>query len=100
MDFNFPMLVVIIAFVMMLFLNIYFRVKVFKHYKILVQNRVDFSVKDLIDIDKIKKEVVPKYPHVEHDIVAFVTHIRNSILIAFFLLLLITACWFILHQTR
>jgi hypothetical protein len=91
---------IIIIFICMLFLNVYFRVKVFKHYKVLVENRVDISVKDLLDVTKIKNEVAPKYPHLADHIVAFSTNIRNSILIVFGLLILIIIGWAILkyHQ--
>ncbi|HOY13422.1 MAG TPA: hypothetical protein PLY70_09790 [Saprospiraceae bacterium] len=90
--------VVILAFLGLLFINIYFRVKVFKYYKVLVDNRVDIEVKDLLDIEKIKNVVVPKYPHLETEILAFVTNIRRSVILAFVLLILIALCWSILYR--
>ncbi|MFZ1788693.1 MAG: hypothetical protein WAT92_10290 [Saprospiraceae bacterium] len=90
--------VVILAFLGLLFINIYFRVKVFKYYKILVDNRVDIEVKDLLDIQKIKNIVVPKYPHLETEILAFVNNIRRSVILAFILLVLIALCWSILYR--
>ncbi|MBK8390796.1 MAG: hypothetical protein IPL23_16600 [Saprospiraceae bacterium] len=90
--------VVILAFLGLLFINIYFRVKVFKYYKILVDNRVDIEVKDLLDIQKIKNIVVPKYPHLETEILAFVNNIRRSVILAFILLVLIALGWSILYR--
>ena len=90
--------VVILAFLGLLFINIYFRVKVFKYYKILVDNRVDIEVKDLLDIQKIKNIVVPQYPHLETEIPAFVNNIRRSVILAFILLVLIALCWSILYR--
>ncbi|MBK8635365.1 MAG: hypothetical protein IPN72_18065 [Saprospiraceae bacterium] len=90
--------VVMLAFLGLLFINIYFRVKVFKYYKILVDNRVDIEVKDLLDIQKIKNIVVPKYPHLETEILAFVNNIRRSVILAFILLVLIALGWSILYR--
>lgn len=89
--------IIVLAFVAMLILNIYFRVKVLKHYKALVQNRVEFEVKDILDIRKLKEEVVPRYPHMENDIVSFAQNIRNSILLAVGMIILIALCWSILY---
>lgn len=90
--------IVILAFVSMLILNLYFRLKVFKYYKILVENRVEIDVKDLLDTEKIKSQVVPRYPHLEEPILAFVNNIRKSVMLAFFLLVLIAICWSILYR--
>ncbi len=78
-------------FVAMLFVNVYFRVKVLKSYKKLVQQRVEFGVKDILNKEKIEKEVIPKYPHAAQDIRDFTTHIRNSIKMGTVLIVLITA---------
>jgi hypothetical protein len=100
MEYNIAIGLVITAFVMMLFFNIYFRVKVFKYYKILVENRVQIDVKDLLNINKIKEEVIPRYPKFEKEILAFIYNIRNSIFIAMGLIVVITLCWSILHKYK
>jgi hypothetical protein len=100
MEYSFAIGVVIAAFLLMLFFNIYFRVRVFKYYKILVENRVQIEVRDLLNLEKIKTEVIPKYPKFEQEILAFVMNIRNSIYIAFALIILITICWSILNTYR
>ena len=100
MEYSVAIGVVISAFLLMLFFNIYFRVKVFKYYKILVENRIQIEVKDMLNIDKIKSEVIPKYPKFEKEILAFINNIRNSVYIAFALIVLITICWSILNRYR
>jgi len=82
--------IVVGLFIAMLFLNVYFRVRVFKVYKILVENRVEFGASHIFDKEKMEKEIYPKYPaHREH-IDIFVRHMRYSIKMATVLIALIT----------
>ncbi|MEZ4932568.1 MAG: hypothetical protein R2788_10670 [Saprospiraceae bacterium] len=89
--FNLLTSLIIGLFVAMLFLNVYFRVKVMKSYKKLVQKRVEFGFKDLLNKEKIEREVIPKYPHAEKDIREFTNHIRYSVKMGTVLIVLITA---------
>jgi hypothetical protein len=77
-------------FAAMLFLNIYFRVKVLKAYKILVQNQIDFKAKHVFNSKKMKKEILPLYPQFENEILTFSSHIQYSIRMATVLMVLIT----------
>lgn len=74
----------------MLFLNVYFRAKVLKSYKVLVQNRVEFETKHLLNPQKMKEEVLPKYPEFRDEIETFSNHIRYSLKMATVLIVLIT----------
>lgn len=76
-------------FVAMLFVNVYFRVKVFKVYKTLVQNRVEFSAKHIFNSKLMEKEILPKYPKQAADIKLFSSHIKYSINMASVLIVLI-----------
>ena len=87
-------------FVGMLFLNIYFRVKVFKSYKILVQNQVEFNASHVFNKQKMAAEVYPKYPDLQPEIETFVNHMRYSIKMATVLTALITAFGAILMWYR
>lgn len=87
-------------FVAMLFVNVYFRIKVLKSYKKLVQNRVEFGVKDILNKEKIETEVIPKYPHMKQDILDFTNNIRYSIKMATILIVLITAFGAVLMYYR
>ena len=78
-------------FAAMLFVNFYFRVKVLKSYKKLVQNRVEFGFRDILNREKLEKEVIPKYPHMKEEILDFTNHIRYSIKMGSVLIALITA---------
>ena len=74
----------------MLFLNVYFRVKVFKVYKRLVDNRVEFGAAHLFNDEKMQQEVLSVYPEHEADIRTFVNYMRYSIKMATVLIFLIT----------
>lgn len=89
--FDLLIFLVIGLFVAMLFVNVYFRVKVLKAYKKLVKNRVEFGVKDILNKQKLESEVIPKYPHMRQEILDFSNHIRYSIKMATVLIALITA---------
>lgn len=87
-------------FAAMLFLNVYFRVKVLKTYKVLVQNEVEFSPAHVFNKKKMETEVFPKYPHVQEEIQTFVNHMQYSIRMATVLIALITLFGAILMYYR
>ena len=82
--------IIIGVFIAILFLNIYFRVKVLKVYKKLVQAEVQFDAKDVFNMKRIEEEVIPKYPNHAEDIRTFMNHIRYSVRLASVLITLIT----------
>lgn len=92
--------IIIALFVGMLFLNIYFRVKVFKSYKTLVQNRVEFGAAHIFSPSKMEAEILPRYPNNRDDILTFVNHLRYSIRMATVLIFLITAFGAVLMYFR
>jgi hypothetical protein len=69
-----------------------------KHYKYLVQNRVEFPSKYILDKKKMEEEVLPHYPEHAFHINAFASHIRNSVTLAAGLLLLIAALGYIINR--
>lgn len=92
------MIFIIGFFLALLFLNIYFRVKVMKHYKYLVQNRIEFNAKHILDKHKMETEVLVKYPEHASEIDAFATNIRNSVKIAAAILVLISLLGLIINK--
>ena len=88
---NVLMFLIIGLFLAILFLNVYFRVKVLKVYRKLVQNRVEFKATDIFNKKKLEEEVLPKYPQFKDDIVTFANHIKFSVWCGSVLILLITA---------
>lgn len=81
---------VIGAFVGVLFVNIYFRVKVLKVYKRLVQAEVQFDARDVFNMTHVEEDIIPKYPEQADDIRTFMNHIRYSVRLASVLVALIT----------
>ena len=79
-----------VAFAGMLFVNIYFRVRVLKAYKKLVKARVEFDATDMLNERRID-EIVRRYPQHEQIIRDFTGGIRSSMSIATALIVLITA---------
>jgi hypothetical protein len=84
----------------MLFLNIYFRVRVLRTYKKLVQNRVEFGASHLFNKQKMEEEIMPQYPHMREEIETFVSHIQYSMRMATVLIALITLFGAILMYYR
>ncbi len=78
------------VFAAMLILNFYFRVKVLRAYKKLLQHGVEFDSSHFLSKQKMEKEIYPKYPHLKKDIAAFVQHIQYSVKMATVLIALIT----------
>lgn len=87
-------------FVAMLFVNVYFRIKVLKAYKVLVQNEVEFKAIHVFNKDRMEKEIFPKYPNLTNEISSFAKHIRYSIKMATVLIILITAFGAVLMYFR
>lgn len=92
------MFLIIGIFLALLFLNIYFRVKVLRRYKALVQNNVVFDSSHFFNKKKLEAEVLAKYPASRSDIEIFILHIKRSLLIAVVLVFLITLMGFILKN--
>ncbi len=88
---NFLLFLIIALFLGILFLNVYFRVKVLKIYKKLVQNHVEFKPVHFMDKNRLETEILPKYPDQKADILAFIQHIRFSVSLASVMIFLITA---------
>lgn len=85
-------------FLSLLFLNIYFRVKVLKIYKVLVQNIIEFDLSHIMNSRRLNEEILPKYPNYTNEILGFIGHIRKSVTIAVILVILITVMGFILKK--
>ncbi len=92
--------IVIGLFLAMLFLNVYFRAKVLKVYGVLVRNKVEFGAAHVFNREKLEKEILPKYPQFKQEIETFITHMRYSIRMATWLLMLVTLFGAILMYFR
>lgn len=93
-------IIVLSLFAGMLFVNVYFRVRVLKSYKKLVQNRVEFGAAHVFNQKKMEEEIFPRYPHMKEDIQIFVNHMKYTIKMASVLIVLITLFGAILMYYR
>ena len=82
--------IVIGLFLAMLFVNLYFRAKVLRAYRILVQGRVDFTAAQIMSRQRMEEEIVPAYPEQAQAIRDFSNYLRLSIRMGTVLLFLIT----------
>ncbi|PHK97325.1 hypothetical protein CGL56_16090 [Neolewinella marina] len=82
--------IVIALFVAMLFVNLYFRAKVLRAYRELVQTNVDFTAAQILSQRRMEEEVVTAYPVHATAIRDFGNYLRRSIRMASVLLVLIT----------
>ena len=92
--------IVLGLFVAMLFLNVYFRLRVLRTYRRLVENRVEFGAAHIFNREKMEEEIYPRYPNMRQDIDVFVRHMRYSIRMATVLIALITLFGAILMYFR
>ncbi|OAV43281.1 hypothetical protein [Lewinella sp. 4G2] len=83
--------IVCLLFVAMLAVNIYFRAKVLRAYRLLVQGRVDFTPAQIFSTARVEDEIVPNYPGQEQPIRDFSRYLQLSIKMTTVLMALITA---------
>ena len=98
--YNTLFVIIVAAFIAMLFINIYFRVKVFKHYKYLVQNKIQFNSSHFFSSEKMEAEVLSRYPKHREQILLFVKMIHRSVQLASVLLVVIIAFGYLLLRFR
>lgn len=92
--------VVIVLFLAMLGVNLYFRAKVLRAYRILVRNRVDFTPAQIFSTYRVEHEIIPSYPAQAESIRNFSNYLRRSIQMTTVLMALITAFGGILMYYR
>ncbi|WP_116108761.1 hypothetical protein [Lewinella sp. IMCC34191] len=82
--------IVIVLFLAMLFVNLYFRAKVLRAYRLLIRGRVEFTAGQIMSEKRMEEEIVPAYPEYAQAIRDFGNNLRRSIRMATVLLVLIT----------
>ena len=95
-----PVLVYLVIglFVALLFLQLYFRIRVVKLYRKMVNHEIQFEGKHIFSKRKMEEEILPKYPEHKDDILKFVKEMRFSIQIASLLIILIMVAGLILRS--
>ena len=82
--------IIVALFVAMLAVNLYFRAKVLRAYRILVQTEVDFTAAQILNPRRVEEEIVPAFPAEAEAIRDFSGYLLRSIRMATVLLFLIT----------
>ena len=91
-----PLSVIIIAFICLLLLNVFIRVRVLKIYRKLVSKRIDFSPVHFFNEKKLQAEVLPEYPDESEDIRKFIRLVRFSMIMASIILVVIIVFGYLL----
>lgn len=81
----------------LLFLNLYFRVKILKLYRYLVKNRVEFSPKHMLNNNLLEEEILPVYPQHKSQIQEFISKVKFSFTMASLIFILIVIFGLILR---
>lgn len=84
-------------FVGLFVINIYFRAKVMKAYKYLIQNNIKFSATDILSKSKMENNVLPRYPKHKAEIQNFVDLMKRSLLLSLGVVILILAITMVYH---
>jgi hypothetical protein len=92
------MYMVIGIFFILVMLQFYFRIRVIKVYKKLVQNKVQFDTSHIFSKKKMESEVLTRYPEHKEDILKFVHEMRFSLQVASVLIILIFIAGYILRS--
>ena len=89
---NILLVIVILLFVGMLFVNIYFRMKVLKSFQRMRRNglQMELTSKHLFNPKFLEETILKKYPEHREDIEIFIHNIRFSVRMATILIGLIT----------
>ncbi len=98
---NIFLLVFVIGLVIaLIFLNIYFRMKIIKDYKYLVKNKIEFTTGHIFNKSKMEEEIIPRYPKHADRIRLFSDHIRYSLKWALGIILVLTILGICLKFTQ
>lgn len=89
--------IIIALFCGLLFLNIYFRMKILKSFRYLSQKNIEFNIGHIFNEEKLRTEVLPRYPKDKERIEEFVRQIKRSLKIALVVILGISIAGFLLN---
>ncbi len=84
------MYTIIGLFIALLFVNIYFRLKVIRAYRVLRNLNIHFDAAAVFDKARLESEIIYRHPEHRHTIVDFAHYLRQSITMAILLIVLIT----------
>lgn len=80
-------------------LNVYFRVKVFRHYHVLMRNKVEFGTAEIFSSEKMEK-VIARHPEMREPITKFCRNMRLTMQMATVFVILVIILGFVLFRSR
>jgi len=80
-------------------LNVYFRLRIFKHYRTLMKNRVEFGTAEIFS-DKRMEAVISRHPQLKEQITKFCLNMRLTMWMATVFVILIIIFGFVLLRNR
>lgn len=90
---------VIGLFILMLFISIYFRLRVIKSYKVLKKEGIEFNSSHFFNAKKMEAEIIPRYPQRAKEIRRFVKDIKLGVTLSSTLIFLIfTFAWILKNK--
>jgi len=92
--------VIAVLLILFLVLNVMMRLYVFKIYRSLVKQRVDFEPAHFFNKKRLEEEILPKYPDAADEIKKFVWLVRFSMTMATIILALILYLGYYLIKTQ
>ena len=97
---NNTLIIIAIGLILLLLFNVYLRVVVFKAYKTLLENKIDFTPKQMMNSQLLEKEVIPKYPEHAAAIRQFSRKVNISIYVGILMLIIILFLGYTLVRNR
>jgi hypothetical protein len=80
-------------------LNVYFRVKVFRYYRVLMQNKVEFGTAEIFSNARMQV-VIDRHPHLSESITKFCRNMRLTMRMATVFVILVIILGFVLLKNR
>jgi hypothetical protein len=80
-------------------LNVYFRVKVFRHYRVLMNNKIEFNAGDIFS-DERMQAVIARHPQMRESITMFCRNMRRTMWMATVFVILVIILGFVLLKFR
>jgi hypothetical protein len=79
-----------IAFIVVILINLYFRLRVLSYYKYLVKNEIEFNIVDIFNKEKLNKMVTFQEPVHRNHILSFAKFLKIGVYLISLIIILIT----------
>lgn len=93
-------ILIALGLILVLILNVTLRVYVLKLYRKLVREEVDFEPAHFFNEERLRNEILPRYPQHEYEILRFVRLVKLSMTMASIILVIIIYLGFTLFNAQ